>query len=259
VKGETVSETYRWPGIAFDYRGASVLVTGATSGIGEAVARAYAEAGATVTITGTRASAREYGSGLDGFAYRRLRVENSDEIAAVAASLPALDVLVNNAGAVYPDGKSEDDPEVFEKAVRINLFGAYRMAHACRAKLAASKLAGGASIVGIASMTSFFGNEAVPGYGAAKAALVQLTKTLAIAWARDRIRANAVAAGLIETAMTKAMIEANAHEPYVARTALGRIGTPRDVAATVLFLTSPAAAYVTGQTWAVDGGYSIRG
>ena len=236
-----------------------MLVTGGTSGIGEAIARAYAAAGADVTITGTRESAACYDRDLAEFVYRQMHVENHEEVAAVAASLPALDILVNNAGAVYPGGKSEEDPDVFEQAVRINLFGAYRMAHACRDKLAASSRSGGASLIGVASMTSFFGNEAVPGYGAAKAALAQLTKTLAIAWARDGIRVNAVAAGLIETGMTKAMIAAQAHEPYIQRTALGRIGTPCDVAGTVLFLTSSAAAYVTGQTWPVDGGYSIRG
>ena len=248
-----------WPRITFDYHDVRVLVTGATSGIGEGIARAYVRAGAHVTVTGTRAEASAYEKDLSMFDYRQLRVEDAGQIEALAASLPQLDILVNNAGAVFPGGKTEDDPDVFEQAVRINLFGAYRLAHACRAKLARSRLTGGASVVGIASMTSFFGNETVPGYGAAKAALVQLTKTLAIAWASDGIRANAVAAGLIESGMTAEMIAADAHHAFVARTPLARIGTPHDVAGVVLFLTSPAAAYVTGQTWAADGGYSIRG
>jgi len=246
-------------GIRFDFSGARVLVSGATSGIGEGIARAYAAAGADVIITGTRPRASDYGKGLEAFEYRQLRLEDAGAVERVAATIQALDILVNNAGAVFPGGKDEYEPDVFEEAVRINLFGAYRMAHACREKLARSRLAGGASVVGIASMTSLFGNESVPGYGAAKAAIAQLTKTLAIAWASDGIRVNAVAAGLIETGMTAAMIAADAHRPFLARTALGRLGTPADVAGTVLFLTSPAAAYVTGQTWAVDGGYSIRG
>jgi NAD(P)-dependent dehydrogenase (short-subunit alcohol dehydrogenase family) len=253
----TVSHT--WPGVAYDYCGARVLVTGGTSGIGEGIARAYAAAGAQVTITGRRATAKDYGKDFDAFEYRRLHVEDAAEIDMTARALPALDILVNNAGAVFPGGRSEYEPDAFEAAVRINLFGAYRMAHACRDKLARSSLAAGASVVGIASMTSLFGNEAVPGYGAAKAALAQLTKTLAIAWARDRIRVNAVAAGLIETGMTAAMLAADAHKPFLARTPLGRVGKPDDVAGVVLFLTSAAAAYVTGQTFAADGGYSISG
>jgi NAD(P)-dependent dehydrogenase (short-subunit alcohol dehydrogenase family) len=236
-----------------------VLVTGGTSGIGEGIARAYAAAGAQVTITGTRPSAAEYDKNLSMFDYRALRVENAQEVEAIAAALPALDILVNNAGAVFPGGRSEYEPDAFEEAVRINLFGAYRMTHACHDKLAHSRLPGGASVIAIASMTSLFGNEAVPGYGAAKAALSQLTKTLAIAWAPDGIRVNAVAAGLIETGMTAAMLAAGGHHTFVARTPLNRVGTARDVAGAVLWLTSAAAGYVTGQTVAADGGYSVRG
>jgi NAD(P)-dependent dehydrogenase (short-subunit alcohol dehydrogenase family) len=250
---------HSWPGIVYDYSGARVLVTGGTTGIGEGIARAYAAAGASVVITGTRASASDYEKDLGEFEYHRLRMEDAAEIDAVAGSLSALDVLVNNAGAVYPGGRSEYDPDAFEASVRVNLFGTYRMAYACRDLLSHSSLAGGASVVGIASMTSLFGNETVPGYGAAKAALAQLTKTLAIAWAPHKIRVNAVAAGLIETGMTAAMIAAGAHRPFLDRTPQNRLGTPHDVAGVVLFLTSPAAAYVTGQTLAADGGYSIRG
>jgi NAD(P)-dependent dehydrogenase (short-subunit alcohol dehydrogenase family) len=250
---------HTWPGIAFDYRGANVLVTGGTSGIGLGIARAYAAAGAHVTVTGTRASAADYDEDLGAFEFRRLRVEDSGEIEALAGSLAALDVLVNNAGAVFPGGRSEYEPDTFEEAVRINLFGAYRMAHACREKLALSRLAGGASVIGIASMTSLFGNAVVPGYGAAKAALTQLTKTLAMAWAPHGIRVNAVAVGLVETGMTAEMFASGAHRPFLERTPQKRAGTPHEVAGVVLFLSSAAAAYVTGQTLAADGGYSISG
>jgi NAD(P)-dependent dehydrogenase (short-subunit alcohol dehydrogenase family) len=107
-------------------------------------------------------------------------------------------------------------------------------------------------------MASYFGIEAVPGYGAAKAALVQLTKTLAVAWAADRIRVNAVAAGLTRTRMTAGHVnDPDALAPTLARTPLGRVAEPMDIAGAVLFLTSAAAAYVTGQTLPVDGGYSI--
>ena len=148
-----------WPGVSFDYAGSHVLVTGGTSGIGESIARAYAAAGARVTITGTREHASDYPKDLSAFEYRRLHVEHPGEVDFVAGTLGTLDILVNNAGTVFPGGKSEYEPDVFEEAVRINLVGAYRMAHACHDKLAASRQPGGASMIGIASMTSLFGNE----------------------------------------------------------------------------------------------------
>jgi len=252
---------HTWSKVRYDYRGVRVLVTGGTSGIGEGIARAYAAAGAEVTITGTRGAAEEYeGKDLSGFRYLPLDVRDAAAIASVAASLPALDVLVNNAGAAYPGGRSEYEPDVFEESLRINLAGAYRMTHACRDKLAASTIEGGASVIGLASMTSFFGNEYVPGYGAAKAGLAQLTKTLAIAWAANRIRVNAVAAGLIRSNMTAAMLADEAlTAPFMSRVPLARVGTPHDIAGAVLFLSSPAASYITGSTLVVDGGFSIRG
>ena len=252
--------THSWENPRYDYKGAKVLVTGGTSGIGEGIARAYAAAGADVTITGTRAGAADYSGDFSGFRYLRLDVRDDSAIASVASALGGLDILVNNAGANSPGGRSEYEPDAFEESVRINLTSAYRMAHACRELLARSKLAGGASVIGIASMTSLFGNEWVPGYGAAKAGLAQLTKTLAIAWAGERIRVNAVAAGLIATRMTEAMLaDTDLTGTFVARTPLARVGTPRDIAGAVLFLTSAAAEFITGQTLAVDGGYSIRG
>jgi NAD(P)-dependent dehydrogenase (short-subunit alcohol dehydrogenase family) len=244
--------------VRFDFSGCRVLVTGGTSGIGAAIARAFAQAGAEVTITGTRADASAYDADLGGFGYRALELSDPDAIARVAASLPELDVLVNNAGASLPGGRNESIPEVFEESVRLNLFGAYRMAHACREKLARSGLAGGGSIVHMASMSSYFGMPIVPGYGAAKAAVVQMTKTLAVAWASDPVRVNAVAPGLVRSRMT-APLESipEAARPHLERTPMRRWGEPEDVSGSVLFLASPAAAFVTGQTLNVDGGYSI--
>ncbi len=211
-----------------------------------------------MAITGTRGSAAEYDGDLSGFRYLQLRLEDDAGIEQVAAALPALDILVNNAGGNFA-AQNEYEPEVFERSVRVNLLSAYRMAHACRARLAASSLPGGASVVGIASMTSYFGVEVVPGYGAAKGGLVQLTKTLAIAWARERIRVNAVAAGIIQSRMTEYFLTTPDAEASRQRTPMRRFGTPADIAGAVLFLTSEAAAYVTGQTLPVDGGCSVMG
>lgn len=244
----------------FDFGGARVLVTGGSNGIGLAVARAFRAAGAHVTITGTRASATEYDHDLSGLDYHPCRLPDPDAIQAVAAALDGLDVLVNNAGQNLPGGRSEYDPDVFEEVVAVNLFAAFRMATACKALLKASAMAGGGAVVNVGSMSSFFGIEPVPGYGAAKAGVVQMTKTLAVAWARHGIRVNAVAPGIIETNMTAPMMAFESLiEPILERTPMRRLGTPDDVAPVVLFLAGPAARYVTGQTIPVDGGFSVQG
>jgi len=243
--------------VTFDYSGTRVLVTGGSNGIGRGVAQAFADAGAHVIITGRRAAASDYATDLDGFDYHALEISDAAGIEALAAGLGGLDVLVNNAGATFPGGRDEWQPDVFEDAVRINLVGAFRMAQACKPLLAASRFEGGASVINFASMSSYFAVPLVPGYGAAKAGVVQMTKNLAVAWVGENIRVNAVAPGLIESNMTAPMRGiAELEKPQMDRTPMGRWGTPKDIAPAVLFLASPAAGYITGQTLAVDGGYS---
>ena len=247
-------------GVTFDFRECHVLVTGGTSGIGHAIAHAFHGAGADVTITGTRADADAYDVDLAPFNYHRCHMSAPDEIGALATGLGSLDVLVNNAGQNLPGGRSEYDPDVFEEVVAVNLFGAFRLAGLCLPLLARSSVDGGGSMINLASMASYFGIEMVPGYGAAKAGIVQMTKTLAVAWAKHGIRVNAIAPGVVETAMTAPMMgfdELTA--PLLARTPMGRFATPDDIAPVALFLASSAARYVTGQTLPVDGGFSVAG
>ena len=243
--------------VRFDFSGARVLVTGGSNGIGLAIARAFAGAGARVAITGTQARASDYPHDLTAFDYAPLDVRDKAAIARTAGALGALDVLVNNAGANFPFQPSEWDPEVFEDSVRVNLFSAWRMSLACKPLLSASALAGGASVVNLASMASFRAVPIVPGYGSAKAGIVALTRNLAVQWAKDNVRVNAVAPGLTDSNMTtpmKAFPEIEAAE--LAKIPMGRRGVPDEIAPAVLFLASAQASYVTGATLAVCGGFS---
>ena len=244
--------------VSFDFSGTHVVVTGGSNGIGLGIATAFSQAGADVTITGTRERASDYDHDLSRFSYQGLDMRNSDALTHFAASLDSLDVLVNNAGANLV-ARNEWQPDVFEEAVRINLFGAFHLAVGCKELVAKSALEGGGSILNIASMSAFMAVPLVPGYGAAKAAIVQMTKNLGVAWARDNVRVNAVAPGLIESNMTSVMKGIEALErPQMDRTPMGRWGTPEDIAPAYLFLASPAARFITGQTLCVDGGYSAN-
>ena len=244
--------------ISFDYSKANILVTGGTSGIGKAIAESYLAAGAFVTITGTKSSLQEYPDILGKFSYIQLNLEDKKSIDNLGNSIKKLDILINNGGLAFPGGKSEDDPDIFDRAVYIHLNSFYRLSNALQPTLIKSSIQGGASIIGIASMTSFFGLPIVPGYGAGKGGLVQLIKTLSMKWANEKIRVNAVAAGYIKTRMTEPIINSKEmSQDIINRIALKKFGNPLDVANAVLFLTSPAASYITGETLRVDGGYSI--
>ena len=241
--------------INYDYSGAHVLVTGGTSGIGLACAQAYRQAGAQVIITGRKAEAAGYDADLAGLDYRSLDVGDRDALYALAGTLDSLDILVNNAGGAQGD---EWQPDTFDASLEVNLASVFHLSSACRDLLSASDFPGGASIIGIASMTSYFGFALTPGYGPAKAGLVQMIKTLGMSWGQVGIRANAVAAGLTRSNLTAFTLDhmQDMVDDTIKRQGLKRTGEPQDIAAAVLFLSSPAAAWITGQTLPVDGGFT---
>jgi NAD(P)-dependent dehydrogenase (short-subunit alcohol dehydrogenase family) len=228
-------------------------VTGGTSGIGAAIARGFREAGAEVVATGVAVAEVEAArADLGGADVRLLDVRDAAAVVALVGGLPGLDVVVNCAGVIRRG--EELDPEVFAMVVDVNLTGAMRVSAAARPLLAA----GGGAIVNLASMLSFFGGGLVPGYAASKGGIAQLTKSLAIAYAADGIRVNAIAPGWIETPLTGALrADPERSRAIIERTALKRWGKPEDLVGGVLFLCSPAAAFVTGAILTIDGGYSI--
>lgn len=238
------------PSRCFDFSGRAVLVVGASlGGIGAAIAAGFRAGGAAVTITGIEEAPIEPDRGR--YPYERLDVTDTGAVEALAARTGRLDVLVNCAG-----GSERGQPPgvgSFERFVDLNLTGAYRLCSAFLPCLRASR----GCVVHIGSMYGYLGSPKVPAYGAAKAGVHQLTRSLAIAWAGHGVRVNAVAPGFVATAGTAVgRSDPEHYAAVVARTPMGRWGAPEDVAGPALFLASPAAAFVTGVILNVDGGYA---
>lgn len=240
-----------WPQNCFQDR--QVLVIGGTSGIGEGIACAFEAEGAVVTVTGaTKGEAAGFRAAHPGIAAQGLDLREGGSIGELFGGLTRLDHLIFCAGIIRRG--DELDPEVFAQVLDINLTGAMRAATAARPLLAASR----GSILNMASILSFQGGGLVPGYSASKGGIVQMTKSLAIAFAADGIRVNAIAPGWIETTLTAPLRDDPAREAAIlARTPLKRWGTPADIAGGAIYLASPLAGFVTGTVLVIDGGYLV--
>jgi 3-oxoacyl-[acyl-carrier protein] reductase len=244
--------------VGYDFAGTTVLITGGTSGIGHATAITFRDAGAAVTVTGTKPTPRDYDVDLSGMAYRQMMLTDRAATDDVAGAFSTLDVLINNAGANFPGGLDEAKADGFAASVELNLLGPARLTLALHRALKASRLRGGASALMLGSMAALRAVPLVPGYGSAKAGMLALTRNLAMRWAADGIRVNAVIPGVIDTAMTAPMNAVpQIKQQQLDHIPMRRLGGPEEVALAIAFLCSENASYITGSALVVDGGYSL--
>ncbi|MEM7727864.1 MAG: SDR family oxidoreductase [Pseudomonadota bacterium] len=240
-----------------DFSGKTVLVIGGSSGIGNGMAQAFRARGADVHVWGTRASAADYaeadGSDLSGLTYSQVDVSDRAAIDSHQPGFDRLDVLICCQGIVRY-GRQEFDPEGWDAVMAVNLRSVMDCATRFHPMLADTS----GSIVIVSSVSAFQSNLGNPAYAASKAGAVSLTKSLGEAWARDGIRVNGIAPGLVATKLTEVTTSNEARMEAVLRAIpLRRTGTPDELAGAALFLASPLASYVVGETIVVDGGLTL--
>lgn len=243
----------------FDLTGKRALVTGASGGIGGAIARALHQAGAHVALSGTREDPLQALKGVLGQRAEVLTCNLSDRaavqglVARAGEAMGGVDILVNNAGLTQDNLFMRMSDEEWDKVIEVNLTAAFMLS---RAALRGMMKQRWGRIIGISSVVGATGNPGQGNYAASKAGMIGMTKALAAEVASRNITANCVAPGFIRTAMTGALNEQQ-HEKINAAIPAGRMGEAEEIAAATLYLASPEAAYVTGQTIHVNGGMAM--
>lgn len=240
-----------------DFSGKRVLVIGGSSGIGNGIAQGFRAHGAAVIVTGTRPDEGDYleaeDSDLRGLTYHRLDVTDRDAADALAAEIGAVDVLVQSQGVVRYK-RQEFTREGWDAVVDVNLNSVMDVARAFHQGLAER----GGNMIVVSSVAAFKSTIGTPAYAASKAGAASLVKTLGEAWAKDGLRVNGIAPGLVPTKLTAVTTDhPERREASLRAIPLGRMGTPEDMAGAALFLASPLASYMTGQTLVVDGGLTL--
>jgi 2-dehydro-3-deoxy-D-gluconate 5-dehydrogenase len=251
----------------FDLKGRVAIVTGGNGGIGLGMARGLGMAGARVVLAGRNAQKSEAavndlaGRGAEACAIATDVTDQAAVAALVQGTLDRygrLDVLVNNAGTNIRKPVQDLAVEEWHRVLDTNLTSAFLCS---KEAYPAFKAAGGGKIINIGSMMSLFGASFAPAYGASKGGIVQLTRSMAAAWARDNIQVNAVLPGWIDTDLTRQARQQvpGLHDNVLRRTPAGRWGEIDDMAGVAVFLAGPGSDFVTGTAIPVDGGYSIQG
>jgi 3-oxoacyl-[acyl-carrier protein] reductase len=243
----------------FDLSGKTALVTGATGGIGAAIARALHKQGATVAISGTRAEVLEtLKQELGDRAYvPASNLGNAEEVEKLVpgaeAAMGSLDILVNNAGITRDGLAMRMKDEDWAQVIDVNLTAAFRLARAAMRGMMKRRYG---RIIGITSVVGVTGNAGQANYAASKAGMIGMTKALAQELASRNVTVNCIAPGFIATPMTDALNDKQ-KEAIIAKVPAGRLGSSDDVAAAALYLASAEAAYITGQTLHVNGGMAM--
>jgi 2-deoxy-D-gluconate 3-dehydrogenase len=249
----------------FDLKGRVAIVTGGNGGIGRSIALGFAEAGAAVAIFGRNEDKNQQVlaelKSID-VPSLALNVDMTDRaglqpaLNQVESKLGGVSILVNNAGNVsLSGGVLQEKPEDWDNVIETQLNSVFLLSKLAAASMVRQK---SGKIINIGSMYSFFGSGLVPSYSAAKGAIIQLTKSMAIELAPNNIQVNCIAPGWIETAMTVAVHKMPLNDEVLSRTPVGRWGQPDELAGTAVYLASHASDFVTGTTIRVDGGYAIR-
>lgn len=246
----------------FDLNGKVAIVTGGNGGIGLGMARGLAQAGATVVVAGRNAAKNAAAAKAVGGEAIEVDVTNEASLRNLVGETvkrrKRLDILVNNAGINIRKQPQEYTLAEYHEVMNTNLTSAFNLSQLAYPEM---KKSGGGKIVNIGSMMSIFGASFTTPYAASKGGIVQMSRALACAWAKDNIQVNCVLPGWIDTDLTRRARQdvAGLHDRVLARTPAGRWGAPDDFSGIAVFLCSPASDFLTGTAIPVDGGYSVQG